>query len=126
VSAPDGIQHEGNVMKLRFTGVLGICLLAFIATGCGSSGNTSTSSTQAPQTTSSTSRSSQNVAADKALAKSASLRLSDFPTGWTSEPNQQDNSSAPQLQAQLAGCLRRSVVFFNTKGPPQNRPRVVV
>jgi hypothetical protein len=56
------------------------------------------------------------VAADKAAAEAASLRLSDFPAGWTSSP-QDKSPNYPNLDAEVAKCLGVSVQELNHSGP---------
>jgi hypothetical protein len=62
--------------------------------------------------------SSQRTAADTALAQAANLKLSDFPSGWTSSPNTPD-TSGNAIEKQLADCLHTSIQIFeeNAKNP---------
>jgi hypothetical protein len=57
----------------------------------------------------------QNVEADKARAAAASLKLSDFPAGWTSSPSTATNGPSG-LKAQVAKCL--GVSESNLTDPP--------
>ena len=54
---------------------------------------------------------SQNVAADKQLARSANLVLSDLPAGWTSKPHSSSSGNAA-LDAQLSSCLHTNLDLF--------------
>jgi hypothetical protein len=74
-------------------------LLVLGVVACGSSSKSSGSS---PTTAAST---NQNVAADKTAAQAASLKLSDFPAGWTSQPASNNIASPAGLGSQLATCL---------------------
>lgn len=69
--------------------------------------NTPTTAQSAPPTaasTTTTANSSQNLEADKAAAQMASLKLSDFPTNWTSQSR--SNSATPQtVDSQFADCV---------------------
>ena len=78
-----------------------VALLSVVAAACGGG---STNSAQSTTTSTSAQSTGQNVEADNAAAKEASLTLSDFPAGWTSKPP--SNSSPSQdLAALLAKCL---------------------
>lgn len=104
--------------------VLGVIAVGLAVTGCSSSSKSSSSSssssgasgtTAAPAATTAAPASS-DVAHDKALGEAAILRLSDFPSGWTSTPATTDNSSAAEDQ-KLATCLGVSVSEINREGP---------
>jgi hypothetical protein len=89
--------------------------LAAVLAAC-SSGPASTSAS----TSSSTSANgpAQNVAADRALAAAANLKLSDFPTGWTSNPSQNSvDANEKQLNEQLSSCLHISLALFKANDP---------
>lgn len=58
----------------------------------------------------------QDVTADKAAAVAASLRLQDFPTGWTSSPSN-SGPNVPTADSELAKCLGVPVSELNHKGP---------
>jgi hypothetical protein len=93
-------------MKSRTACIVGLCLTA-LAGGCGSSGGArATTTTTIGQTP-------KELAAEKTLAETENLRLSDFPTGWTTTPNPQNNPSAPAIETELASCLHRPVAFFD-------------
>jgi hypothetical protein len=79
--------------------------MSVVAASCSSSSSKAAeSSTTQGSTAATTAKSSQNVAADQAAAQAASLKLSDFPAGWTSQP--QSNDTAGQgVTNQLAKCL---------------------
>jgi hypothetical protein len=99
--------------------VAGCILAAAIAAsgvGCGGSSGRGTSSSKTTSraataaskavaasyvASTAASQPTQNVAADRAIGQGALLRLSDFPTGWTAEPNE----SNPKGAAALASCL---------------------
>ncbi len=102
----------------------GVLVLSLTMASC-SSGGKSATSTSLPSgasssipTTSTTTQPSQNVAADKALSHAASLKLSDFPTGWTSQPNN-PNPNVPNVDQSLASCLHTSASLFNRNSPTQ-------
>lgn len=52
--------------------------------------------------------STQNIAADKAAAEQAVLRLSDFPPGWQAKPHE-ESPDDPDLTRRLGECLRVDV-----------------
>jgi hypothetical protein len=87
---------------------------ALITAACASNTSTTTSSSAASSTSSSTV--SQDVAADKALAQAALLKLSDFPTGWTSLPST-SNQGSPAVEKQLISCLHVSPQFLDSNNP---------
>ncbi len=101
-------------MKLRsaFSVLCGVAVAAFVLASCSSNSSTNGASTTT------VGGSSQNSAADRALAAAANLRLSDFPTGWTSAP-QSSSSADTTLLAQLQGCLHANLILFQ-----QNSPRL--
>lgn len=87
--------------KRLSAGLLGIVLVLGVV-ACGSSSKSSGSAA----TTTTTVKSSQNIAADQAAAETASLKLSDFPAGWTSSPSSSDSGGNDnQVKAQVAKCL---------------------
>lgn len=45
------------------------------------------------------------ISRDRAIGSLALLRLSDFPTGWTSQPRQSKSSTEPQLDESVARCM---------------------
>jgi hypothetical protein len=99
-------------------GALVVVGLASLA-ACGGSSSSPSVSTVAPGGTTAPTGStvpSQDIAADKAAAEAASLKLSDFPTGWTSTP-QSDTSGYPNVDAEIAKCLGVSEEELNHKGP---------
>lgn len=57
-----------------------------------------------------------NRVADQAASTAAVLKLSDFPTGWTSSARSQD-PSVPGVDRQLAQCLHVSVALLNQSDP---------
>jgi hypothetical protein len=83
--------------------IASVAILSLIGASCGGGGgsnsaqSTTTTSTTAPST-------GQNIEADKAAAQAASLTLSDFPAGWTSQPSSSTNPDQG-ISAQLAKCL---------------------
>lgn len=52
-------------------------------------------------------------AADKAAAEAALLKLSDFPSGWTSNPSNSTNAPS-DIGQQLADCLHTSQAVLNS------------
>ena len=87
---------------------------ALLAAACTSKASTTTSSSAASSTSSSAV--SQDVAADKALAQAALLKLSDFPTGWTSTPST-SNQGSQAIDKQLMSCLHVSPQFLDSNNP---------
>jgi hypothetical protein len=75
-----------------------------IAAACGGSSHGSSAATA----TSSDPRSQTRIEADKAAAQNALLKLSDFPTGWTSKPASNPTANA-DLDKQLAACVGADV-----------------
>jgi hypothetical protein len=73
-----------------------------LATACGSSSKpkASPSSTAVESTTTV----AKNVS-DKATARTIALRLSDFPSGWTSTPHRESSSEGKNIDRQLSECL---------------------
>lgn len=106
-------------MKSRLSAIVAICVAGATAASCGTSGPAVSTHGATSSTTATSSQPSQNVSADKALADAEGLRLADFPAGWTSGPNPQDNSQTPAIDAQLASCLHRPVSLFNNKSPAE-------
>jgi hypothetical protein len=100
---------RGSIATLWLTLV---ALLSLVAAACGGG---STNSAQSTTTSTSAKSTGQNVEADKAAAQAASLKLSDFPAGWTSKPASNSNPSQ-DLTAQLAKCLGVSQADL-TKAP---------
>ncbi len=80
--------------------IASIALVSVVAASCGNSNN----AVQSTTTSTTTQSTGQNVEADKAAAQAASLKLSDFPAGWTSQPPS-SSSSSQDITAQLAKCL---------------------
>jgi hypothetical protein len=71
---------------------------------CGSSTKSAGKTTTTVTSSSTTAKSSQDIAADTAAAQAASLKLTDFPAGWTSQPQSNDTGPA-SLKSDLAKCL---------------------
>ncbi len=95
--------------------VLGVILAA-----CGTS--TPTGSGAGGGSTSGTSSSSAQSAADVAAAKVANLRLSDFPSGWTSQPSDNSTSGTATIDHELASCMQTSESVLNGSGPSADSP----
>ncbi len=106
---------DGRRPTRRWIATLWITLVALLSVVAAACGGGSTNSAQSTTTSTSAKSTGQNVEADKAAAKAASLNLSDFPAGWTSQPPS-DNSSSQDLTAQLAKCLGVSQADL-TKAP---------
>jgi hypothetical protein len=105
--------------QFRVMGVVASASILLLA-GCGKSGSkqatgTTTTASAAPTTTTTT-LPPQNVAADTALAKAATLRLTDLPQGWTGAPHD-DSGDDTGIDAELAKCLGVSVQQLNENGP---------
>ena len=94
--------------------IASVALLSIAGAACGSSGGNN--SAQSSTTSTTTGSTGQNVEADKAAAQAASLKLSDFPAGWTSQPATYNNNPSQGLTAQLAKCLGVSQAAL-TKAP---------
>jgi hypothetical protein len=95
---------------------VGVGLAAVLGmAACSSSSKTDKSTVTTAASTTTTVKSNQNVAADQAAAQAAALKLSDFPSGWTSQP-QSDDTENSTLQARLANCLGVSEAQFTS--PP--------
>jgi hypothetical protein len=77
-----------------------VVLVCVAATGMSACGGSDKPSAESPSTT----VSSRASAADKAAAEAAALKISDLPTGWTTQP-EEDDPEVPDVQAQLAKCL---------------------
>jgi hypothetical protein len=85
--------------------IVTVGILSVVAASCSSSSSKATeSSTTQGSTPATTVKSSQNIAADQTAAQAASLKLSDFPSGWTSQP-QSNNTPGQGVKNQLAQCL---------------------
>ena len=76
-----------------------VLVVAALASACGGDDDES-----APKGTATTPP-TQNVAADRAVAEQAVLRLSDFPPGWQAQPHE-ESPDDPDLTRQLSECLR--------------------
>jgi hypothetical protein len=76
---------------------------------------TTTPATATPTTTTPSPPRPQDVAADKAAAGAASLKLADFPSGWTSTPHV--DSNAPSIDGEVASCLGVSEQELEHNGP---------
>lgn len=112
--------------SVRF--VVGIVALAVLAAGCGDDTEDETSPTTTPATSPTTTaapaadpRTPEQLAADRAAAERAVLKLADFPPGWTAEPDTDDTS--PEVQAareRFAACvgLDRSLLGPATSDRP--------
>jgi len=90
-------------------------------TACSSSSKSSSGSSSSSSSSSSSGGSSsggQDIAHDKSLGQAASLKLSDFPSGWTSAPATPNTSSAAQDQ-KLATCLGVNLADINRSGPTE-------
>ena len=59
----------------------------------------------------------QNVAADKALAGAANLKLTDLPTGWASMSSAQEKADPQDLSGRLQSCFHHSLAALDTHGP---------
>jgi hypothetical protein len=60
---------------------------------------------------------SQDVAADKALAAAANLRLTDFPTGWKSIPPRKGTVNQQALLGRVQTCFHASISALDLHGP---------
>ncbi len=52
---------------------------------------------------------------EKAAAEAAALKLSDFPSGWTIQPDRKD-AEVPKAPAELAKCLGTDEAAFSQAG----------
>ncbi len=59
----------------------------------------------------------QNVAADKALAAAANLKLTDFPTGWKSLPPRKGKTDQQALLGRVQSCYHASISALDLSGP---------
>ena len=90
-----------------------VAVLCGLLTGCG--GGSHPATTRSGSTTTTTaSQPAQNVARDRALGRLALFRLSDFPAGWTAQP-QEDEGNSRQLQQELANCLQMDVSLLRSQ-----------
>ncbi|MHB8438988.1 MAG: hypothetical protein ACYDD4_07480 [Acidimicrobiales bacterium] len=96
----------------RIAAITGVAAFGVTLASCSSGGNAGSTSS------STTSPVSQNVAADKALATSGNLQLSDLPSGWTSTP-QTNDSTSNAIVTQLGSCLHTTIDFFSGNGPTE-------
>jgi hypothetical protein len=90
------------------------------AAGCGSASKSPT--TQGAGTTTgltTTSGPAQDIAADKAAADAASLKLTDFPPGWTSTPSS-SGPDVPNVDTELTKCLGVSRADFPKSSPAKS------
>jgi len=113
------------MMRLAAAAAVAVGLLGVAACGGASkppapraagSGPTPPSTGSATSAARTTPKQAQDIAADRAAAEAVSLKLSDFPTGWTSSP-QDNNPDYPNLDNEVAKCLGVSVEELNRKGP---------
>src|SRR4051794_24118779 len=93
--------------------VIGVLLLAFLLVGCSDSNDGEVERESA--TTSTSQALNQETAADRSRAEAANLKLSDMPTGWTSEPS--DDSGTEESQRVMASCLGVTYEEFTKEGP---------
>jgi len=99
--------------------VLVVAGASLLLAACGGSGSTSAGSSTTTSSGSSASTGTSgasNRAADKAASSAAVLKLSDFPSGWTSTPRS-SNTSVPAVDKQLAQCLHVSVSLLDSSDP---------
>jgi hypothetical protein len=100
-----------NPRHVKAFGILGVACISIFGASCSSGGNSAESSTST--TTSTTAPTNQNIDADKSAAQAASLTLSDFPAGWTSQPPSNNSNPSQNISAQLAKCLGVSHAEFS-------------
>jgi len=105
-------------MKRRTASWLAVVSTLVLALGLSACSSATSRKGTATTTSISNPGPAQNVSADRALASAANLKLSDFPTGWTSNPSQNSvSANDKQLGDQLASCLHVGLGFFNANDP---------
>ncbi len=87
-----------------------VLLVATLAAGCSGDSDDSGSEREPERATTTT----QNVAADRAVAEQAVLKLSDFPPGWQAKPHE-ESPDDPDLSRQLSECLRVDLSLLEGK-----------
>jgi hypothetical protein len=92
--------------------VVALVAMTVVAAGCGGDSDDESASTTEPASPATTSppasdpRSPSQLAADRAEAEKAVLKLGDFPPGWTSEPDSDDTSAEEEAALErFAQCL---------------------
>lgn len=96
---------------MRVRHVLLLVAVSLLTAAC-ASGASSSASSSVPTVTS---PGNANTAADKALAEQALLKLSDFPTGWTSKPS--SSGGSPDIYKRFASCLHTSLGLLTGTSP---------
>lgn len=91
-------------MRTRNAWMFALAMLLALALGLAACGGGSTNNAGTSSAGTGAGGTHQDVAADRAAAEAASLRLSDFPTGWMSKPASGGTSSTAE-DARLAKCL---------------------
>jgi hypothetical protein len=97
-----------------------LAVVCVLLAGCGSSHKAAKAGTPTSSSTSTTTNAAS--AADKQAAEVAALKLSDFPSGWTSTPHKDDPGSKT-VGDELAKCLKiKSLDLSQDKGVSADSP----
>ena len=103
-----GLVKTRSRLSTRWSaGRLSVVMVASLAVVASACTNNNPKAQSSSTTTTTTVATGQNITADKALAQQASLKLADFPAGWTSQPPSSTNADQT-LTNQLASCLGTS------------------
>lgn len=94
-------------MRARTTGVL--LALGMLLGACGGGDGGDGDSAGTTQVT-------QNLAADRALAEQAVLRISDFPPGWEAKPHEEAPDD-PTITRQMSECLKVDLALLERDNP---------
>ena len=100
-----------------------LVIVALAGCGGGSSASSSQTARKAPPDASRSGqgqRSRSQIAADRALASHALLRLADFPAGWTASQRHRERSQ-PKLEQEIAACLHVARSAVNESDPAEVR-----
>lgn len=100
---------------MRARSVIALIVAVTLTAACGGGGD-SPESEAPPQATS-----TQNIAADKAAAEQAVLRLSDFAPGWQANPHE-ESPDDPDLTRRLGECLRVDVSLMGENPASADSP----
>jgi hypothetical protein len=97
---------------MRIGRIVTFVVVATLLTACGGNGDEedANSDRATPATP------AQDVAADKAAAERAILKLSDFPPGWEAKPHE-ETPDDPDVARRLSDCLRVDLSGFEDDNP---------
>ena len=99
---------------LRF--VTGILVAALVVSGCGGSDDDTAAKAPDDIATTVSAPPGQDVEGDRKLAENAVLKLDDMPSGWTAEPDSEEDEGE-EVAETMAHCLDVPVETLTREGP---------